>query len=479
MLLDPKSCYRALKTHDPRFDGRFFVGVATTGIYCRPICTAKTPQRQHCNFFSSAAAAEAQGYRPCLRCRPELAPGNARVDALGRLAQRAASLIEDGWLTWRECKYLADQLGVSERHVRRVFQSEYGVSPIQYAQTQRLLLAKRLLTDTAMPVIEVASASGFSSLRRFNALFKERYRLSPTALRRGRVAMGRDVLQFELAYRPPYAWTEQLNFLMNRVIEGVEQVSGACYLRTAAITVGEVVHRGWIEVRANQRKATLQIAVSAGLSKVVPALLARIKRLFDLSCDPQQVAAQLGSLAEALPGLRVPGAFDGFELAVRAILGQQVSVSAASRLAGRLAAELGQPAKTPHAMLTTYFPRAEDIARCDIAQIAALGIIRSRAKAISVLAQAIVQGRLCLEPSAAVEMTMQQLRTIPGIGEWTAHYIAMRALAWPDAFLHTDLGVQKAMQEKSKQNILARAEQWRPWRAYAVIYLWRLLEKRK
>jgi AraC family transcriptional regulator of adaptative response / DNA-3-methyladenine glycosylase II len=474
-MLDTQHCYRALQSRDTRFDGKFFVGVSSTGIYCRPVCTAKTPMRPHCTFFPSAAAAEHAGYRPCLRCRPELAPGNACVDAPRRIAHAAASLIEDGFLEETDLEGLAARLGVTDRHLRRVFQAEFGVAPVGYAQTQRLLLAKRLLTDTAMSVTDIAMASGFGSIRRFNTLFRDRYRMQPSRLRRdsgGGAPAVNPPMRFELAYRPPLAWDLMLAFLADRAIAGVESVDGGEYRRTAAIGHGGKVHRGWISVHPSPKKATLRVALSPELATVVPPVLARIKRLFDLACDPHVVAAQLKPLADARPGLRMPGAFDGFEMAVRAILGQQVTVKAATTLSGRIARAFGEPIATPWPALTHTFPAAHTLAARTVDDIARHGITGARARSILALASEIDSGTLELAPGVDVDAAMSRLRAIPGIGEWTAQYLAMRALAWPDAFPHTDLGVMKALGEKSAAKVLAHAERWRPWRAYAVIHLW-------
>jgi AraC family transcriptional regulator of adaptative response / DNA-3-methyladenine glycosylase II len=478
MLLDAMHCYHALRTHDPRFDGRFFVGVSSTRIYCRPVCTVKTPKRENCRFFPSAAAAESAGFRPCLRCRPELAPGNASIDASARLAQAAAGLIEDGLLNESRIDRLAALLGVTDRHLRRVFHTQFGVSPVAFAQTQRLLLAKRLLTDTAMPVTEVAMASGFGSLRRFNALLRTRYRLSPSDLRReAGGAHPSDVLAFQLGYRPPLDWDALLSFLGRRAIEGVERIDDARYLRTVHVEHSGKRHSGWIAAWPAARKAAVELQMSASLASAVPAVLARAKRLFDLSCNPVEIAAALGPLAAHRPGLRLPGAFDGFELAVRAILGQQITVKAARTLAGRFAAAFGEPIRTPVPALCRLFPSAERVATLKPSELAAVGVVTARANAIVLLARAMSAGRLVLDPGAEVGATLDRLRRLPGIGEWTAQYIAMRALSWPDAFPHTDHGVLKALGEKDPREALARASEWQPWRAYAVMHLWRSLEE--
>lgn len=477
MWLDAEQCYRALRSHDARFDGRFFVGVATTRIYCRPVCAARTPRRDHCRFFPSAAAAEAGGFRPCLRCRPELAPGHASVDANRRLAQAAAGLIDDGRLADARLPQLADALGVTDRHLRRVFREEFGVAPVEYAQTQRLLLAKRLLTDTAMPLVQVALASGFASLRRFNHLFRSRYRMAPGALRRAAGAPAREKLVFDLAYRPPYDWEAMLGFLAPRAIAGVEAVEGSRYLRSVRVPCAEGSVEGWISVARSPRRDALRVGVSSSLAGALPAVLARTRHLFDLAGRPDEVGAALGPLAAAHPGLRLPGAFDGFELAVRAILGQQVSVAAASTLAGRFVATFGAPLEGAPRPLTRVFPTAAGIAPLAPARIARLGIIATRSRAIVALARAVDRG-LALGPGVDVTRTVAALRALPGVGPWTAQYIAMRALAWPDAFPHPDVAILKALGERRGTRVLARMEQWRPWRAYAVLHLWKSLERK-
>jgi AraC family transcriptional regulator of adaptative response / DNA-3-methyladenine glycosylase II len=477
MLLDPAACYQALKARDARFDGRFFVGVSSTRIYCRPVCTVKTPQQKNCTFYPSAAAAEVSGYRPCLRCRPELAPGNATVDAPARLAHAAAGLIEDGLLNESGVIDIADRLGVTDRHLRRVFQAQFGVAPVEYAQTQRLLLAKRLLTDTRLNVTDVAMASGFNSVRRFNALFRSRYRLSPSDLRKRLPASASaDVLTFQLGYRPPLDWQRLLGFLEKRSIDGVESVANGRYMRTIRIEQDGRTHAGWVSVAPAKRKPALEVQLSASLIGVIPAVLGRVKRLFDLTCNPDEIDAALGELAQTRPGLRLPGAFDGFEVAVRAVVGQQITVKAARTLVGRFASQFGTPIETPAAGLRTLFPSPARMAEINHSQIAEHGIIGARAKSILALAQAIDDGALALEPGADVENTIGRLREVPGVGEWTAQYIAMRALSWPDAFPHTDYGVLKAMGEKNPRQALARAAAWQPWRAYAVIHLWSSLE---
>ena len=475
MPLDPEHCYRAVTTHDPRFDGRFFVGVTSTHIYCRPVCTVRTPRRQNCRFFPSAAAAEVAGFRPCLRCRPELAPGYASIDTGARLAQAAVRLIEDGVLESGGVEHLAQRIGVTSRHLRRVFETEFGVSPIEYAQTQRLLLAKHLLTDTTLPVTDVALTSGFSSLRRFNALMKARYRMSPTRLRRsGSPETPPAKLDFELAYRPPYDLEAMLAFLRARAIDGVEVVSAQAYRRTLAIEHESVSHAGWIEVTRARRKPALALSISASLARVAPQILVRARHAFDLACDPVEIGERLGALAADRPGLRVPGTFDGFEVGIRAIVGQQVSVAGARTVLGRIVSRFGEALDTEAPPGLTYrFPTAARLAAADEGELRAVGLTSARARTVIALSGAVARGDVELKPGTDVERTQGALKSLPGIGEWTAQYIAMRALDWPDAFLANDRIVLKALAETRPSRALARSAAWRPWRAYAVMHLWR------
>jgi AraC family transcriptional regulator of adaptative response / DNA-3-methyladenine glycosylase II len=480
MVLDPGGCYRALRSRDTRFDGVFYVGVTTTGIYCRPVCTARAPRRDRCRFFDTAAAAERDGFRPCLRCRPELAPGNARVDAVSRVAAQALARIESGALNGRSVDRLAAEFGITARHLRRIVESEYGVTPVQLAQTQRLLLAKHLLTATALPVTEVAFASGFASLRRFNALFQDRYRLSPARLRGPRIPAPSDTFTCEIGYRPPLDWDWMLGFLAARACPGVEWIDGRRYLRTAAI--GK--HRGWLAAEPAPKGNALRVEIASSLAPSLVALLARLRRLFDLSAHPRQIEHHLSRdpllrpVVAANPGLRVPGAFDGFEAAVRAVLGQQVSVKAATTLAGRYAAAFGQPLATPYAALHRLTPSASAVAAAAVSDLRAIGLVSARAGTIRGLARLVAGGSLRLEPGAAAAQAVARLQEIRGIGEWTAHYIAMRALGWPDAFPHGDLGVRKALGGGPPRRILAAAGAWSPWRAYAVMALWKSLERK-
>jgi len=474
MELDYEACFRAVRARDRRFDGRFFVAITSTLIYCRPICPARPAKRGNMRFYSSAAAAEGAGFRPCLRCRPERAPGIAPVDAVSRVVGAAMAGIEEHALSSARVGDLAAALGVSDRHLRRVTESELGVSPIELAQTQRLLLAKRLLAETSMSQTEIAFASGFGSLRRFNALFKSRYGLSPRALRGGgNIAAG---LHCQLDYRPPFAWHHLLEYLRLRAIPGIEMVDATHYRRTVAI--GE--HSGWIAVSLGKRANALEVEISPSLAPVIGAVIVRVKRLFDLGAVPDAVHALLsqdpllGKVVRRIPGLRVAGAFDGFELAVRAILGQQVSVKGATTLAGRWAQAFGAPIATPYASLNRLTPDAERMTTVPADDIAALGIVGARARSLAALAAAVCERRVVLNFAANVEQQIDALMSLPGVGPWTAQYIAMRALHWPDAFPSGDLMLMRAANATRKQ-LEQMAEAWRPWRAYATHYLWQSL----
>ena len=474
MELDSDACFHAVRARDRRFDGRFFVAVSSTKIYCRPICPVRPPKRENMHFYSSAAAAEGAGFRPCLRCRPERAPGLASVDAVSRLVGAAIAGIEEHALSSAHVGELAASLGVSDRHLRRVTEAELGVSPIQLAQTQRLLLAKRLLTETSLKLTDIAFASGFNSVRRFNALFKARYGLNPRAVR-GKAAPS-DELTCRLDFRPPLAWDSLLAYLKLRAIPGVESVNGAVYRRTVAIDE----HRGWISVSLAKSGVALQLELSQSLAPVIGAVIGRVKHLFDLGAVPDAVTSLLSQdpvLSESvrrLPGLRVAGAFDGFELGVRAILGQQVSVKAATTVAGRWAAAFGEAVDTPFLELNRLTPGPMCMANVTVDEIAALGIVGSRARCVIGLAAAVNERRVVLSYAANVEDQLAALMRLPGIGPWTANYIAMRALHWPDAFPDGDIMLLKAAKLTRKQ-LLAHAERWRPWRAYATHYLWQSL----
>ncbi len=470
--LDPKSCYRAVRARDRRFDGTFFVGVRTTGIYCRPICPARTPARERCAFFARAAEAERAGFRACFRCRPELSPGLAPVDSLPRLVRTAAARIDAGFLNEQSVDVLASELGVTSRHLRRAMESEIGVSPVEYAQTRRLALAKQLLHDTVLPLGDVAFASGFASIRRFNALFRQRFGSAPSALRR-RVPRreASDAVTLRLDYRPPLDWPTLLDFLRERAILGVETVTEDEYRRT--VVLGEV--KGSLTVRpAKENSSALVATVSLSLVPKLTEVVGRLRALFDLDAQPHVIAEHLRqdwmlrSLVARRPGLRVPGSFDPFEMAVRAVLGQQVSVRAATTLSGRLAGSFGR-ATGEHGVL---FPSARALSRVSIESMQKIGLPRSRASTVIALARAVEEGAVDLGAASEPESFLERLQRVPGIGPWTAHYLAMRALRWPNAFPASDLGVQKALRVSTARAAEARATHWQPWRAYGVMHLW-------
>ena len=484
--LDSESLYRALLAKDTRFDGRFFVGVATTGVYCRPVCRARKPLAVNCSFYATAAEAEQAGFRPCLLCRPELAPGYAPVDSSASLARAAARYIERNCGIQGSLTDIARHLGCSNRHLRRVFEDAYHVRPVEYRQTCRLLLAKSLLTDTDLSVVDVAYSAGFGSLRRFNEVFRRRYRLTPTALR-SQARLSRtedDAVQLSLGYRPPYRWDLMLKFLARRAIPGVEKVEEGRYARTIRLRSSRRDLTGWVTVGNDAEHNRLAVTVSASLLPALPVVLDGIKNLFDLHCEPDTVARSLASMDESalgpfIPGIRVPGCFDAFETAVLAVLGQQVTIQAARTLAGRLVQALGSPVDTEIDGLTMTFPMVQELLNLDSTieqHLGPLGIITARARAIHGLAammgSGIIDAFCCPAPEAAVARFME----IPGIGAWTAGYIAMRCLAWPDAFLATDLEVRKALGSPPPGKILTLAERWKPWRAYAVMHLWNRAE---
>jgi AraC family transcriptional regulator of adaptative response / DNA-3-methyladenine glycosylase II len=469
--LPDESCYRALVARDARFDGAFFVGVRSTGIYCRPVCPARTPRPENCRYYRSPAAAEQAGFRPCLRCRPELAPGSAPSDAGSRLGAAVRARIEAGALLEGTVGELAASLEISDRHLRRIIEAEYGATPIALAQTQRLLGARRLLAATDLSITEVALASGFGSVRRFNSLVRARYGQEPSALRDRNRFRRQDDVVCEVAYRPPYDWNGMLAFLAPRACPGVETVTQGLYYRTVA--VGHA--RGWIAVADDPSGSCLTVRVSASLAGALPAVLQRVRRLFDVHASPADIDAQLGELAKGHPGLRVPGAFCGFETALRAILGQQISVRAATTLAGRFAQRFGEPVATILPGLTRLAPTAEPIAEAELEELCALGLPRARAHTIRSLARAAVSGTVSLEIPLDLDRALQRLEAMPGIGPWTVQYVAMRVLAWPDAFPSSDLGIRKALGLQREAEIQKEAERWRPWRAYAAMHLWQRL----
>ncbi len=495
--LDADACYQALQTHDARFDGRFFTGVTSTGIYCRPVCKVRTPKPQNCRFFTLAAQAESAGFRPCLRCRPEMAPSDTQTiwstqDASGILARQAAGLLDAAAQSGEAASgipAIAARLGVSERHLRRIFEAQWGISPLQYLQTRRLLCAKQLLTDTRLPITQVAALSGFASLRRFNAAFLEHYRLQPRAMRRasgdGNTGPSTGNLRLKASYRPPYDVAAMLAFLQQRAIAGVEAVDlpGLLYQRTLCVAQGGQTLTGWVQARFVPAQHTVEFLVSESLIPALPRLMADLRQLLDLDADPLAIAACLGERFAGLEGLRVPGTLDGFEMAVRGILGQQITVAAARTLSNRLVQALGITLPTPFTALTHVFPSPELLAQASPDTLGALGVVKQRQAAILALAQAVTNKVIVLRPGGDVAQTMVALQALPGIGPWTANYIAMRALRWPDAFPAGDVALQSALGVRQAKSPALAAEQqaqvWRPWRSYAVVRAWHSLSLTK
>jgi AraC family transcriptional regulator, regulatory protein of adaptative response / DNA-3-methyladenine glycosylase II len=486
MEYDSKTCYQAVKSRDPRFDGRFFTAVVSTGIFCRPVCPAITPKQKNCQFFDNAAAAMHAGFRPCLRCRPEAAPGGPAWNGVSTTVNRALRLINEGALDTGSVDDLAARLGVGERHLRRLFLEHVGVGPKAVAQTRRVLFAKKLVNETTLPLTDIALAAGFGSIRRFNSTFQKIYARPPRQLRRmNEDEAGSDGagLTLKLAVRPPYDWPYLIGFLQTRAIPGVETVSENCYQRT----IGIDHQQGILEVQHAPEGTHLQVKVSLADTANLQTVIERSRRLFDLdadsvainnhlSCDPL-----LAKSIKARPGLRIPGAWDAFEIAVRAVLGQQVSVAAARTFAGRLAARYGTALHNPNgSTLSHLFPTAEALAEADLS---AIGLTKRRVETLRGLSRAFAVGDLNLDASTGLEDTQARLTALPGIGPWTAQYIAMRALGEPDAFPTGDLGLLNACKamgmEMSARELDKRAENWRPWRAYAAMHLWAMLPSPK
>jgi AraC family transcriptional regulator, regulatory protein of adaptative response / DNA-3-methyladenine glycosylase II len=484
MDMDHDACYRALQTRDGRFDGRLFAGVRTTGTYCRPICPARTPRRENVHFFPSAAAAQEAGFRPCLRCRPEISPALGSWRGTSNTVSRALTLIEAGALDSAGIEALAERLGIGERQLRRLFHQHLGASPIAVAQTRRVLLAKQLIHETHLSMADVAMAAGFGSVRRFNETFQHLFGRPPAELRRSRNNGGpglKDAVAIRLPYRPPYDWDFIVSFLAARAIAGVEAVSARCYARTIELNGA----RGTICVEPGDG-AWLKATIRFPRLETLPAIIARIRRLFDLAADPLMIGSHLAEdpilapLVAERPGMRVPGAWDGFELAVRAILGQQITVPAATRLLGKLVGAYGsrfdddRPEVAGLKGLTHLFPRPEGLAPLDLST---LGMPRSRAAALSGLAAAVAADPQIFALHRSLEDASERLRSLSGVGEWTAQYIAMRELREPDAFPAADIGLLRAMVDEqgrrpTPRQLLARSEKWRPWRAYAALHLW-------
>jgi AraC family transcriptional regulator of adaptative response / DNA-3-methyladenine glycosylase II len=474
MLADEDLCYAALRSRDARFDGRFFTGVKTTGIYCRPICPARTPLRKNVRFFACAAAAEEAGFRPCRRCRPELAPGSPAWLGVSTTVARALTLIEAGALDEDDVETLSDRLGVGSRYLRRLFATHVGTSPHAIAVSRRAHLARMLLDATRRPIAEIALASGFQSVRRFNDVMRRIFDRTPTELRRRGRAVDEAAALLRLSFRPPLAWRAMLSFLAARAIPGVEEVDvdRGAYRRSFAGADGA----GVLAARLARDGRAIELGVRGARAARWIDVVRRVRRIFDLDADPLAIATCLGAsptLARSVrrtPGLRVPGAWDPFETLVRAMLGQQISVAAATTIAGRLARRFGEPVGAAgEGGLTHVFPAARALAAADLTTI---GLPRARARSLSETASAVARDPELLQAAPSLEALIDRLRALPGVGPWTAHYVAMRAFHEPDAFPTGDLVLRRAAGEVTARRLDELAEAWRPWRAYAAMHLW-------
>ncbi len=474
MRLDPDSCWQAIRARDRRFDGTFFVGVKTTGIYCRPICPARQPARKRCVFFEHPAEAEQAGFRACFRCRPELAPGGATVDSKSRNVTLAARRIAAGYLNDHSVDDLAALLEISPRHLRRAMVDELGVSPARLAQTQRLSIAKQLLQDTDVSLADIAFAAGFGSVRRFNALFRATFSRAPSQMRRKKNPGAGASITLRLDYRPPFEWDTLLRFLKLRAIPGVESIANNAYERTVAID-GQV---GIVSIEPDRQRPALLATISVSLVPVLSQIVPRLRSLFDLDARPSVVASRLSTdrrlkkLVAARPGLRLPGAFCAFELGVRAILGQQVSVKGATTISGRFAERYGTLLDEANGPLTHVFPDADAIASRRTAHVMRIGLPTARAKTLITFSRAIDNGSLDLSPGIDPMVAIEKLEALPGIGPWTSQYVAMRALHWPNAFPGGDLVLCRALGVKTAKAAEEKAQAWEPWRAYAALHLW-------
>lgn len=479
MLLNRDDYEDARQSRDARFDGRFFVGVLTTGIYCRPVCPVRIPKKENVQLYKSAASAAAAGFRPCLRCRPESSPGTPAWSGSSWKVSRALQLIDQGFLDGSSVDQLAEQIEVGPRQLSRLFQNHLGASPVEVAQTRRLHFAKKLIDETPMSLADICFAAGFGSLRRFNAVFNKTYGRSPKQLReksRLKPGSGAKAIDICLSYRPPYDWQSLLAFLAYRAIPGVEWVSGNSYARTICIDgiAGHFI--ACFEPEKNRLRVQLHYPETRHLYHIID----RIRSIFDLRADSAQIDQflardkQLRPLVKKFPGLRVPGCWDGFEVAVRAILGQQISVKAASTLVARIADKHGQRYDGGHAQLSHSFPAADSLATADLD---GLGIVGQRIAAIKAIAGLLRQDRLRIDCTIDSESFVRQICEVKGIGEWTAYYIAMRALNDPNAFPYSDLILRRAAaptgETLTPKQLLSRSDSWQPWRAYAVILLWR------
>lgn len=480
MDLNWQICSQARLSRDARFDGKFFIGVLSSGVYCRSICPARTANEANVRYYPTAAAAAEAGFRPCLRCRPESSPGTPAWLGTSNTVSRALRLIDESALEEGNIEILAERLGIGSRHLRRLFLKHLGATPSAVGHTRRLHFAKKLIDETALPMSYIALASGFGCVRRFNAAIRKTYQRTPTQIRRiARQVSSQpeDQYLFRLSFRPPYNWKAMLAFLAPRATPGVEVVESGSYRRSFSLN-GK---HGYFEVSLDRNNTSLAVRIQYGDPRSLFFIIERIRAMFDLNADWQAIAARLKtnptlkSVMRANPGLRVPGCWNGFELAVRAILGQQVSVQGATTLAGRIARTFGQPF-SPVSGLTHLFPSPEILAE---AQLESVGLTKARSETIRSLARAVCNGQIKFEGIVESDVFLARLCEIPGIGNWTAQYVAMRALREPDAFPSGDLGLLRALNVGSPRELERQAEAWRPWRAYAAMYLWNIAGESK
>jgi len=477
VIEDFDQCYRAAASRDKRFDGRFIIAVTSTGIYCRPSCPAQTPRRENVRFYPVAAAAQAAGFRACKRCRPQASPGSREWDVRADLAGRALRLIADGVADDAGIGGLAKRLAVSERHLHRLLVAEVGASPLALARTRRAQTARLLIDSTALPLTDIAFTAGYSSVRQFNDSFREAFGCTPSELRArsghrpGGAATGAIVLR--LAVRQPYDGPAWLAWLRSRAVSGIEELTESTYRRTIRLPRTT----GIIELTPADDHVAMRLSVDS-LADLAVAV-SRSRALGDLDADPETVAETLrldpllAPLIAARPGLRVPGHVDGFELACRAVIGQQISVAGARTMLGRMVAALGEPLSTSDGPLTRLFPTPDAVANSDLD---GLGLTGARRRTLRAVADAVASGDLALDRGADREKTALQLLELPGIGPWTASYIAMRALGDPDAFPSSDLGLLRSSKAlggpADAATLESHSTRWRPWRAYAAQYLW-------
>ena len=471
--MDLGTCSRARLARDARFDGKFFIAVLTTKIYCRPVCRSRTSKESNVRYYPTAAAAAAAGFRPCLRCRPECSPGTPAWLGTQNTVARALRLIDESGLEDGGVEVLAERLGIGARHLRRLFLRHLGAPPNAVAQTRRLQFAKKLIDSTSLPMIQVAVASGFGCVRRFNAAIRKVYRRSPTQIRqltRQKAMSAENQYLFRLNYRPPYDWQGMLAFLAPRATPGVEIVADGVYRRS----ISWKEHHGYLEVSPDEKNHALAVRVHWSDPQSLFFIIARVRSMFDLDADWTAIAETLKCdpalrrQVEANPGMRVPRCWNGFELAVRAILGQQITVAGASALAGRLAQSFGRRIELADG-LTHIFPSPEVLAGADFAD---MRLPASRGETIRGLARAVCDGQISFERILDSDRFLERLEQVRGIGKWTAQYVAMRALGEPDAFPSADLGLLRALGLRSSRELDQRSEAWRPWRAYAAMYLW-------